>query len=85
MRFIIKKYIDKIDVHDIVNFGKENGVYVSLDEAETLYFYLKNNWEDLLYGDPVPIINDVKSKLGNRAFEIEKLYYYYKEKYKSYL
>lgn len=85
MKFFIKNYIDKIDVYDIVKFGENNGIYISLDEASVLYVYLKNNWEDLLYGDPVPIINDMKYKLGDRAFEIEKIYYYYKEKYKSYL
>ena len=85
MRFIIKNYINKINVHDIVKFGEENDIYLSLDEANVLKTYLKNNWEDLLYDDPCPIINDMKCKLGDKAFEIEKLFYYYKEEYKSYV
>ena len=86
MRFIIKEYIDKITVGDILKFGLENNVNLELEDAEVLSFYLKNNWEDLLYGSPLPIIKKIEDKLGKTKCKIiSDLFYMYKEKYKNYL
>lgn len=86
MRFIIKEYIDKITVGDILKFGLENNVNLELEDAEVLNFYLKNNWEDLLYGSPLPIIKEIEDKLGKTKCKIiSDLFYMYKEKYKNYL
>lgn len=85
MKFIIKNYIDKINVSDIINFGKENGITVDNYEASILKMHLKNNWEELLYGDPIPIIKDIEDKLGSKSKKIETLFYTYKDKYKNYL
>lgn len=86
MKYIIKRYIDKIDMCDIINFGFDNGVLVDENEASILMFYLKNNWEDLLYGNPIPIIEDIRLKIGDsKTRKIEKLFYIYKDKYGNYL
>ena len=86
MRFIIKDYLNKIDISDITYFGIKNGITLSNDEALILLSYLKNNWEDILYGDPSPIISEIKSYFGNtKGEEIIKLFYFYKNKYKNYL
>ena len=86
MRFIIKNYVDKICIEDILKFGFENDIYLENNEAEVLFFYLKNNWEDLIYNDPIPIINEIELKLGkNKTKKITDLFYLYKEKYKDYL
>ena len=86
MKYVIKKYIDKIDIYDIIKFGCDNGILVDEDEASILMFYLKNNWEDLIYGNPTPIIKDIKLKIGEgKTKKIEKLFYIYKDKYSNYL
>ncbi len=86
MKFIIKEYIDKITTQDILRFGLENGVSLEKEDADILYFYLKNNWEDLLYGSPLPIISKIEDKLGKTKCKIiSDLFYMYKEKYKDYL
>ena len=86
MRFIIKNYVDKITVQDILNFGIENDIFLSEDEGTFLNFYLKNNWEELVYGDPHPIIQKIENKFGKTKGEkISNLFFIYKEKYKDYL
>ncbi len=86
MRFFIKNYIDKISVQDILNFGLENDIILSKDEGELLHFYLKNNWEELLYGDSHPIIRKIENKFGKAKGEkIINLFFIYKERYKDYL
>ena len=86
MRFFIKDYINKIGTADIIKFASFNNVELNQEEALVLDFYLKNNWEELLYGDPLPIIRNIEEKLGkSKALVITDLFYSYKEKYKNYL
>lgn len=86
MRLFIKSYIDKISLSDIMNFGRENGIYLSDDETSILLYYLKNNWEDLLYGDPSPIISEVKEKIdASKSEKIVNLFNCYLDIYKNYL
>ena len=86
MRFLIKDYIGKIEELDIIKFGLKNNIVISNNEASTLLFYLKNNWEDILYGNPSPIISEIRSKFGSiKGEEIIRLFYFYKDKYKNYL
>ena len=86
MRLFIKSYIDKISLSDIMNFGRENGIYLSDDETSILLYYLKNNWEDLLYGDPSPIISEVKEKIdSSKSEKIVNLFNCYLDIYKNYL
>lgn len=86
MRFFIKNYIDKITVQDILNFGIDNDIILSEDEGNFLQYYLKNNWEELIYGNPLPIIGKIENKFGKTKCEsICNLFYLYKDKYKDYL
>lgn len=86
MRFIISDYINKIEISDIISFASLNNLELNEYEAGVLCFYLKNNWEDILYKDPLPIIQGIEQKIGKtKADTITSLFYYYKEKYKDYL
>ena len=42
MRSIIKDYIYKIGVSDILNFGLKNNIVLSSDEASFLMYHLKS-------------------------------------------
>ena len=86
MQSFIKKYIDKISLHDIIKFGKNNNIFLSDSEASILQNYLKNNWEELLYGDPSPIIKQIEKKFDtSKSDKIIKLFNIYLDKYKNYL
>ena len=86
MRLFIKDYISKITISDITQFGISNDISLSMDEADILLFYLKNNWEDILYGDYESIIHEIEDKFDySKAHKIINLFYYYRDKYKIYL
>lgn len=86
MQLIIKEYINKININDILNFGKINNINLTNDEANILLSYLKKNWEELLYGNPSSIIYEIKNTFDkNKSQKIIDLYNYYKNKYKNYL
>ncbi len=86
MNFFIKNCVDKITIQDILNFGMEHDIILNENEGNILYFYLKNNWEELIYGNPLPIIQKIENKFGKTKGEaIGNLFYSYKEKYKNYL
>lgn len=86
MKYIIKKYVDNLNINDIISFGYKNNIIIDKNEASIINYYLKNNLDVLLYGDPSSIITDLKNKLDKeKAKKIINLYYLYKEKYKDYL
>lgn len=86
MRSLIKNYVEKITSSDIMNFSRKNGVNLNDDEVSILFFYLKNNWEDFLYGDPTPIIDEIEKKIDvSKSEKILNLFNDYFNKYKNYL
>jgi len=83
MNYIIKKYVNKLTKDDMINFLKQNNIYLSENESNLLFDYAKNNVDKILYQNP---LNDIKDKLNPPNFEkIKKLYIFYKEKYHNYL
>ena len=44
---ILKSYIDKLKKEDIIKFINNNNYQVSDMEINTIYFYIKNYWEEL--------------------------------------
>ena len=86
MNFIIKNYVNKLKEEDIVKFGKENGIDLSISEANYLYLIVQNKLDNLLYGDIDEIVKDLEENLGpEKTLKIQKLFLMYKEKYKDYL
>ena len=43
---ILKSYIDKLKKEDIIKFINNNNYQVSDMEINTIYFYIKNYWEE---------------------------------------
>ena len=78
---ILKSYIDKLKKEDIIKFIKNNNYQVSDMEINTIYFYIKNYWEELFDNSEEiwkKLQNDVSK---NTYLELMKLY----NKYKKYI
>lgn len=43
---LIKNYIDKLKKEDIIKYIENNNYQVSDKDIDTIYFYIKNYWED---------------------------------------
>ncbi len=85
MEFLIRGYVDKITLEDVLRFALDNGVSLNSYEADVLLYYVKNYWRDLLYGNCDYIFLELRDKIGDKALEAEKVLSLYKKKYKNYL
>lgn len=84
MKNLILDYIKCIKQEDIKRFGLKNGINLSSDEIENIYFVIKKpNILDLNDLEMEELIkNNVSSKNYNKVYN---LYLQYKKRYKSYL
>ncbi len=83
---IIEKNINKLEVNDVDKFAREENIILNKLELDIIFYYIKNEWKTLIYGDSNNIFRDLKTKLSNDNYnKITKLFAFYKEKYKNYL
>ena len=66
---LIEKYVNKLDVEMIVNFGRKQGVNVSYNDAVLLKDTIKNNWKTLLYGNSDDIKKYLRGKLEKQTYD----------------
>ncbi len=86
MNKLIEQYVNRLNESDILVFAKKNGIELSSDELKIVYTNIKQNWKTIIYGNPRPILDDVKSKVSSLTYEkIENLYSRFYDKYKNYL
>lgn len=86
MNKLIEQYVNRLTENDILMFAKKNGIELSSDELNIVYTHIKQNWKTIIYGNPRPILDDVKSKVSSLTYEkIENLYSRFYDKYKNYL
>ena len=69
---ILKQYIERLKKEDIIKFIGKNNYQVSDKEIDTIYFYIKNYWEDIF---------DKQEVSPNTFIQIQGLY----QKYKKYI
>ena len=85
-RLLIENYIKQISKQDILEFASKNNIQLEKQEQDILYHYLKNNWQDLLYGNSRSIFKELEEKLGSEKFNnLKSLYDFYFEKYHDFL
>lgn len=78
---LIKSYIEKLKKEDIIKYIENNNYVVSDKEIDTIYFYIKNHWEDF-FNNKEEIWEQLKNNISNNTYlEIVKLY----QKYKKYI
>ncbi len=84
-RLLIENYVKQIKKSDIYNFALINNIDLSEKDIDILYYYLKKNWEELLYGNK-NILNDLKQEIDEKKFlKIKSLFEIYYNKYQDLL
>ena len=84
--FLIKNYINKLSKKELNDFAKKHGIELENDELELIENHKKNNWRTIIYGNPRPILDNLKQKLEQPKYQkIENLHIEFKNKYKNYL
>lgn len=83
---LIKNYINNLKIKDIKDFAFKNNININDTETEYLFNIVKNNYTELIYGDPNPIFKNIKDKINDDSYQkIVKLYFLYKKKYQHLL
>lgn len=83
---LIKNYINKLTINDISSMAIKNNINLNNKELNFVYNKIKNNYNDLLYGDPTNIFNELKNNVSeNNYCKIKELFNTYKQKYQSLL
>lgn len=83
---LIKNYINNLKIKDIKDFALKNDILINDNEADYLFNIVKNNYQELIYGNPNTIFKNIKDKINDDSYQkIIKLYFLYKNKYQHLL
>ena len=83
---LIKNYINNLKIKDIKDFALKNDILINDNEADYLFNIVKNNYQELIYGNPNAIFKNNKDKINDDSYhKIIKLYFLYKNKYQHLL
>lgn len=84
--FLLKSFISKITISDIEKFSLKNNIKLKNNELIMIEKQIKKNWRTIIYGNPRPILDEIKKEIDLKEYEkIEKLYIEFKNKYNNYL
>jgi hypothetical protein len=83
---IIKRYMDKLKLEDVDNFAKKNNVFLSNEELDFTYKFVKKNWQTLILNPNLLNMDKYKDKYSSENLaKIKKLIKEYLVRYKNYL
>ncbi len=81
LNFLIKQYIDKLTVNDVIELCKTKNIKISEIDAEILLNTAQKHWMTFYKGEPSKIINTLKDKLDTSTYnKLLKVYLEYKNK-----
>ena len=79
--YLINEYVKRLTKEDIVKFAKSQGIILEVNEVNTIYEYIKKYYKTFIYGNPRPILDDLKQKVKPMTYQkIETLYTQFKDK-----
>ncbi len=85
MNNLLKKYINSLKIEQLKEFSLKNDINLTNEELSFILDLVKNNLDDILVNDS-KYLEIVKNKIDSENYKkIEKLFIYYKNRYKGYL
>ena len=75
---LIKNYINKLTIEDIINYLKKEAIPATKEEIDTIYTTIKTKYNEILDSDFLNYIKEYQSKFN------KKLYNKIIEKYNEY-
>ena len=83
---IIKKYMDNLKLEEVSNFAKSKNIFLSSEELDFVYDFVKKNWEQVLNNPNLLNLDRYKDHFSPDNFlKIKKLFNEYSAKYKNFL
>lgn len=78
---LIEQYVNKMTKDDITKFSLKQGIILEEKELDIIYDYIKKDYKTFIYGNPRPILDELKQKVKPITYnKIETLYIKYKNK-----
>ena len=65
---LIKNYINNLKIKDIKDFALKNDILINDNEADYLFNIVKNNYQELIYGNPNAIFKNIKDKINDDSY-----------------
>jgi hypothetical protein len=83
---IIERYMDKLSISDVNEFAKKNNVFLSNEELNFTYKFVKKNWQIILANPSALNLDRYKDKFSEEnMLKIKMLIKKYLGLYKNYL
>lgn len=83
---IVEKFVNKLTIEDINSFALKKNIFLSEEELNFVYSFIKKNYKDILKNPNLFDINRYEDKFQNGNFEkIKKVYIEYFSKYHKFL
>ena len=78
---LISEYVKRLRREDVNNFALKQGIVLDEDELDVIFGYVKKDYKTFIYGNPRPILDEVKTKVKPLTYnKIENLYQQFKDK-----
>ncbi len=79
--FLISEYIRRLNIEDVADYAQKEGINLTNDELQTIYYHIKNDYKEFLTKDPTPILKQVQTEVKPQTYnKIIELYEKYKDK-----
>lgn len=86
MFILIERYIDKLSIQDLNNLAMSKDIYLSSEELEFSYDFIKKNWKTVLSNHGIFDIEKYRNRFSEENFtKIKLLIKEYSIKYSQYL
>lgn len=80
-KILIANYIKRLTKQDIINFASNQNIYLSNEEIDTLYYYIKNKYKEFLNGNQEALLLEIKPQVSKETYaKILEFYKLYKDK-----
>lgn len=78
--YLISEYVKRLKKEDIQKFALNQGITLDNDELDIIYNHVKNDYKTFIYGNPRPILDQVKKEVKPITYnKIENLYQQFKD------
>ena len=83
---IINNKINNLTLEELKKLAINNNIILNNQELNYIYNIIKKDWNNFLYKDPNPILQNIKNNINQESYnKLYTLYIYYKNKYQNYL
>ena len=83
---IIERYMNKLTKTDINNFAHKNNIFLSDEELEFTYIFVKKNWQTVIANPSALNLDRYQDKFSEEnLIKLKKLFNEYATRFKNYL